>query len=100
MLQMWDKALTETEKDEIVKQTATFCRKHGVQTPATLFLEMHKPLSTVVGNAAIFFSPFLMPFLGFARVDKYSRFFADRENVERLLCEIEQPAETETEPSS
>ena len=100
MLQMWDKALTETEKDEIVKQTATFFRKHGVQTPATLFLEMHKPLSTVVGNAAILFSPFLMPFLGFARVDKYSRFFADRENVERLLCEIEQPAEAEAEQTS
>ena len=100
MLQMWDKALTETEKDEIVKQTATFFRKHGVQTPATLFLEMHKPLSTVVGNAAILFSPFLMPFLGFARVDKYSRFFADRENVERLLCEIEQPIEAEAEQTS
>jgi hypothetical protein len=97
MLKMWEKALTEAEKDEVAKGMATFFRKHKMQTPATLFLEMHKPLSTVVGNAAIFFSPIIMPILGFERVDKYSRFFADRENVERLICEIEGQEESKSE---
>lgn len=96
MLQMWDQALTEAETEDIVKKTAAFVKKQGVRTPAVLFLEMHKPLATVVGNAAIVFAPFMMPFLGFDRVDKYSRFFADRTNVERLICEIEKE-ETETQ---
>ena len=98
MLQMWDKDLTEAERNEIIKSTAAFVKKQGVRTPAVLFLEMHKPLSGVAGNAAIFFAPFIMPFLGFSNVDKYSRFFADRTNVERLICEIENPTEPETEP--
>jgi hypothetical protein len=98
MLQMWDKDLTESERNEIIKKTAAFVKKQGVRTPAVLFLEMHKPLSGVAGNAAIFFAPFIMPFFGFSRVDRYSRFFADRENVERLICEIENPTEPETEP--
>jgi len=59
---------------------------------------MHKPLSGVAANAAIVFAPFIMPFLGFSRVDKYSRFFAERENVERLICEIENPTEPDEIP--
>ena len=50
MLKMWEQALTEAEKDTMAKGMAEFFRKHRVQTPATLFLEMHKPLSTVVGT--------------------------------------------------
>ncbi|MDQ2985335.1 MAG: hypothetical protein M3R13_01275 [Armatimonadota bacterium] len=97
MLQMWEQELTEDDKDEIIKKAAAFVRKQGVRTPATLFLEMHKPLTNVVGHAAIAFAPFIMPFLGFNRVDKYSRFFADRENVERLILEIENPSEPDQE---
>lgn len=100
MLQMWDKALTAAERDEIIQKTAAFVKKQGVRTPAVLFLEMHKPLSGIAAHAAIAFAPFIMPFLGFSRVDKYSRFFADRENVERLICEIENPTEPEEEPKS
>ena len=97
MLKMWEKPLTEVEKDKMAKGMAGFLRKHRMETPATLFLEMHKPLSTVIGNAAVFFSPIIMPILGYERVDSYSRFFADRENVERLICEIENPSETPQE---
>ena len=100
MLKMWEQPLTEEEKDEMTKRMAAFFRKFKVQTPATLFLEMHKPLSTVAGNAAIFFSPIMMPILGFERVDKYSRFFADRENVERLICEIENASQATEEQTS
>lgn len=100
MLQMWDTALTEAERDEIIRKTAAYVKRQGVKTPAVLFLEMHKPLSTVAGHAAIAFAPFIMPFLGFSRVNDYSRFFADRENVERLICEIENPTEPETNPKS
>lgn len=100
MLQMWDKNLTEDERDEIIRKTAAFVKKQGVRTPAVLFLEMHKPFTGVAANAAIVFAPFLMPFLGFSRVDRFSRFFADRENVERLICAIENASEPETTPTS
>ncbi|MCW5942962.1 MAG: hypothetical protein KIS66_12065 [Fimbriimonadaceae bacterium] len=54
-----------------------------------LFLEMHKPLSYVGSQAAVAFAPFLVPILGFDKVNDYSRLFAKREYVERLLCAIE-----------
>lgn len=54
-----------------------------------MMLEMHKPLANLAGNAAVAFSPFLIPFLGFQNVDDYSRFFAKRENWDRLIEAIE-----------
>lgn len=51
---------------------------------------MHKPLANVAGHAAIAFSPFLVPFVGFNAVDDYSQFFSKRENIEALIQRIEQ----------
>ncbi len=52
-----------------------------------MFLELQKPLAYVGANAALVFAPFTVPFLGFDFVNNYSRLFARRENVERLICE-------------
>lgn len=54
-------------------------------------LEMHKPLGFLASQAAIVFSPFLVPLVGFDRVNDYSRLFAKRDNIERLLEELERP---------
>ena len=90
MLRMWDQALTEEEKENLLQKVAKEITRRKLETPAILFLEMHKPLAGVVGHAAIAFSPFIMPFLGFKSVDEYSQFFSDRQNVERLIQALEQ----------
>lgn len=89
MLRMWEKPLNDEEKQKLLERVAKEISKRRLETPAILFLEMHKPLANVAGHAAIAFSPFLMPFLGFKTVDEYSQFFADRENIEALITKLE-----------
>ncbi len=89
MLRMWDQPLTDENRMKIVERVAKEIKKRHLETPAILFLEMHKPLANIVGHAAVAFSPFMMPFLGFKTVDEYSQFFSDRQNVELLIQEID-----------
>lgn len=86
---MWSEELTDAEAEELIAKMAHEIRRRKLEVPAVLFLEMHKPLSYVGSQAAIAFAPFLVPILGFDRVNDYSRLFAKREYVERLLCAIE-----------
>jgi hypothetical protein len=90
MFEMWNEELTEEETEALIEKAANEITRRKLDTPAMLLFEMHKPLSFVGSQAAIVFSPFLVPFLGFDNVNNYSRLFAKRENVERLLQRIEQ----------
>jgi hypothetical protein len=68
-------------------------------TPAILALEMFRPLSFIGANQAMMHAPFLVPLLGYDAVNDYSRLFRSRENVERLLREIEkQDSESKLKP--
>ena len=68
-------------KDEI--------KKRKLEAPAIMLFEMHKPISYIGSQAAIVFSPFIVPFVGFDAVNNYSRLFSKRQNVERLLQVLE-----------
>ncbi len=89
MPELWSTELTEEETESLLRSAAEKIRSRKLETPAILFAEMHKPLSFVGSQAAIVFSPFLVPFFGFDRVNDYSRLFAKRENVERLVRMLE-----------
>lgn len=86
---IWETPLTEEQKEKIIEKVVAEVKKRGLETPAILFLEMHKPLANVAAHAAIAFSPFVMPFLGFKTVDEYSQFVSSRENIERLIRRLE-----------
>lgn len=85
MFDYWKEELTNQETESLIRKAAREIRKRKLEAPAILFLEMHKPLSYVSSQAAIAFSPFLVPFFGFQNMNDYSRLFARRENVERLI---------------
>lgn len=68
-----------------------------METPAILMLEMHKPMANVAAHAAVTFSPFLVPFFGFDRVNDYSRLLSSRENIERLIQELERIRDNRSE---
>jgi hypothetical protein len=89
MLKVWEQPLTEEMKAALIERIATQIEKRRLNVPAIMFLEMHKPLANLVGHAAIAFSPFMMPFLGFKTVDEYSQFFSERDNVEQLIRRLE-----------
>ncbi|NUL82715.1 MAG: hypothetical protein HUU60_08355 [Armatimonadetes bacterium] len=86
----WDDPLTDEQTEEMVEGIAQNVVKRGLSAPAIMFLEMNKPVAPLASHAAIAFSPFVVPFLGFDRVDRYSQFFNSRGNVERLLQRIEE----------
>ncbi len=89
MFDFWREELTEEETDKLVDQAATAIHKRGLDVPALLMFEMHKPLSFVVSQAAVVFSPFLVPFLGFDGVNNYARLLSKKENVEKLLVRLD-----------
>lgn len=88
---LWDSELTPDQTEELLDRAEREIRKRRLQTPAILFLEMHKPLSFVASQAALVFSPFMIPFVGFDAVDGYTQLFSKRENVEALIVRLEQP---------
>ena len=90
MLRVWDKPLTDEDKEKLIAKVAGEIRKRRLEVPAVLFFEMHKPLANVAAHAVIAFSPFIMPFLGFRTVDEYSLFISERENIERLIQALEE----------
>lgn len=94
MQDLWAEELTEEQADALIDGAVEKIVKRGLSTPAILFFEMHKPLSYVGSQTAVAFSPFLVPFLGFDRVNDYTRLFAKRENVERLLERLERRADS------
>ncbi len=92
---LWTEDLTDQQAEEMLTALEAKIRKHRMETPAILFLEMNKPLSRIAGNAMIVFTPFLAPFVGTENVHNYSRLLMDRENVEKLICRLEaEPAPT------
>lgn len=83
--QLWSEEMTQEETDALIEKAAIAIQSRGLGMPAVLLLESHKPLSFIGSQAAISFSPFLVPLFGFDNVNNYSRLFSKRENVERLL---------------
>ncbi len=85
-----DADLTDSERDELIEKIAGGVMRRRMETPAILFLEMHKPLSFIGSQALIVGSPFLGPFVGVENVHRVSRLLSERSNVERLISRIEE----------
>ena len=90
MSEFWKEDLTDQEEEALIEKAASEIKKRRLEVPAILLFEMHKPLSYVGSQAAIVFSPFLVPFLGFDAVNNYSRLFSRRDSIEKLLRRIEE----------
>lgn len=89
MFDFWKDELTEEETEALILKAADSIHRRKLEMPAILALEMHKPLSFLGSQAALAFSPFLVPIFGFDGVNNYSRLFSKRENVERLLDRLD-----------
>lgn len=88
--------LSPEERDELIESIAQNIHRRGLETPAILFLEMHKPLSFFASQTLIVTSPLIAPIVGFGRVSAASRLLECRDNVELLIRRLEELA-TSTE---
>ncbi len=89
----WNDELSDERRDELIDKLAGKVVKHGMATPAILFLEMHKPFAFLASQSVILASGFLAPFVGIQNVQDYSMLIESRENIGRLITRIEQTAE-------
>lgn len=94
MQALWKEGLTDGQKTELVEKVAQEVHKRRLETPAILFLEMHKPLAGLASQSLVVFSPFLCPFVGFQNIDDFSQLAGDRAAVETLIQRLEQLRET------
>ena len=85
-----DADLTDEERDGMIEKIAAGVVKRRMETPAIMFLELHKPLSFIGSQALLVGSPFGGPFVGIENVHRVSRLIGDRNNVERLIRRIEE----------
>jgi len=89
---MWYKDLDEPiDWEETIEKVAAKVSQLGLEMPAILMLEAHKPLTFFANQGLIFLTPILYPLFG-GRTQRAARFFEDRKNVEKLIQRIEQKA--------
>jgi hypothetical protein len=89
MFDLWKEPLTEEEREKLLDKAAHEIQKRKMEMPATLFLEMHKPLAYVGSQAILALSPFLIPIVGFDNLNNYTRLFSERSNIEELMQKLE-----------
>lgn len=74
---------------ELLAKIADQIVKRKMTTPAILFFESVKPLSFVGSQALVFLQPIIQAFLNRREYDEIVLMMEERENVEKLLLEIE-----------
>jgi acyl-CoA reductase-like NAD-dependent aldehyde dehydrogenase len=89
MFDLTTEELGPEETEALIEKAASAISKRKLEVPAILVLEMHKPLSFVASQATVAMSPFLIPMLGFERIQDAIHLLQRRENVERLICKLE-----------
>ncbi|MCC6444388.1 MAG: hypothetical protein IT210_13165 [Armatimonadetes bacterium] len=81
--------LTPQEIEELTGRLAREVVGRGLEVPAILFLEMHKPLAFMAGQGMLVAAPALGAFLGMENMHRFALFISSRDNIERLICRIE-----------
>lgn len=66
--------------------------RRGLETPAILFLEMHKPLCFFASQGVLFAMPLLGAFLEPREIEQLARLLDSQENVDRLIARIDELA--------
>jgi hypothetical protein len=84
--------LTKEELDSIADTVAEKVVERRLETPAILFLEMHKPLTFIASQAVLVAMPMIGPVIGIDGMATLSKLLRDRENIELLISRIEEKA--------
>ncbi len=77
--------------DALIEHLASAVHARRMTVPAILFLEAHKPLTSLFHTAAVMSLPMMLPLFG-ARARELPAFLQSRDNVERLISRIEELA--------
>lgn len=87
-----DSPLTNERRDAIIDSIAGKIIERRLESPAVLFLEMHKPLSFLASQSVLVAMPLFGPLLGAQRMADLSKILSNRENLDLLINRIEDMA--------
>lgn len=76
----------------LAKKLASCIVSLGLQVPAVLFLELHKPLCGILHTASLACAPLASPLFGAERISTLSEFLTSSENIDLLIATIEMQA--------
>ena len=79
----------ERWKEEYVERLAGHIRRLGLETPALIMLEAHRPLARLGGHFLAVTEPVAAGLVGLERVRRLREVLFDAEAVERLLQLLE-----------
>lgn len=82
--------LAERDAEQLLERAAKVVVERGMEVPAILFLEMHKPLANLIGHAVWVTMPVWALFFGIATTNALGALLSDPERIERLIQRIEE----------
>ncbi len=82
--------LTADRRDQLIDSVARRAHSSGLTTVVIALLETHKPLSFIASQTLLVLQPLLTMFLGNVSVEEYVLLLAERKNLERVICRLEQ----------
>jgi hypothetical protein len=83
---------------ELLQKVADQLIDRRLEAPAILFLESIKPLSFLTSQGLIVLGPLLQPLLSVQDYDLLTESLEHRENVEWLICRLEDAEERRSRP--
>ena len=87
-----DLSLSPEERDRLLDRVALEVTRRGLETPAILALELHRPLPFLAQQFTVLCQPMLAPLVGWGTLDNLIRLLDDPRNLDRLLNRIEEQA--------
>ena len=87
---MSETVLAERDAEQLLEKAAQVIVKRGMEVPAILLLEMHKPLANLIGHAVWVTMPVWALFFGVATTNEIGALLSDPERIERLIQRIEE----------
>lgn len=82
--------LSDEQRSRIIDTIAEKVVGKRLETPAVLFLDMHKPLSWIAGQSLLVGAPLLGMLFGAQSVVDISKVLMERENIDKLIERIEE----------
>lgn len=80
----------EQDAEQLLEKAAQVIVKRGMEVPAILFLEMHKPLANLIGHAVWVTMPIWSLFFGVVTTNELGTLLSNPERIEKLIQRIEE----------
>lgn len=78
------------ENQELIEKIAQEVTKRKMTAPAIFLLESGKPLSFIGSQFLTFLSPIVQTIFSSKYYDRITKMLEDRNNIEKLICRIEE----------